>query len=199
MEMRRGSANPIRASGHHAPHKRPDTKLQPPKPSHQINPCVTGGVHTNVMFRMREAHNLCAVRAWVPPLSRPLPRAGGELVRRHVCLAEAVFVHLPHIVLSSRFVPLSPPPGCPARRDPDSRVSCAPVPAPACARFAAARIARLIARVRPRARARRRAHFACRLNRGFFAPARTRRTRRLPDTAPSGQIWSLVLICQMFF
>ncbi len=57
-----------------------------------------------------------------------------------------------------RTLPMPPPSGSPERRDPDSRVSCAPAPAPAGARFAAARIARLIARMRPRARGRRRAH-----------------------------------------
>ncbi len=51
MEMRRGSANPIRASGHKSPAKRSDTKLQPASPSQQIDPCLTGGVHTNVMLR----------------------------------------------------------------------------------------------------------------------------------------------------
>jgi len=43
---------------------------------------------------MRAAHILCSVRAWVPPLFFP------------ACLLEAVSVSIPHVIPSSRFVPL---------------------------------------------------------------------------------------------
>ena len=52
----------------------------------------------------------------------------------------------------SVFAPFSPPPGFSLRRDPASRIMRAGACAPAPARFAAARIARLTARVRPRVR-----------------------------------------------
>ena len=62
--------------------------------------------------------------------------------------------------------------------------ACAPVPARA--RFAAARIARLIARARPRAsEPGRRTHLSRQLLTGFFAPAPARKTKRLPDAASS--------------
>ena len=109
--------------------------------------------------------------------SPDLPRERGEetVLQRHGRPVEAVFVCLPHVVPSSRFVPLRsvlPAAGFPKRRDPNSRVMRAGVRARGRA-FAPARFARLIARAHPCARARRRAHLARWPNRGLFsAPAR---------------------------
>ncbi len=101
---------------------------------------------------------------------------------------------VPHVVPSSHFVPsvpFVPPPARPLRRDPDSRVMCAPAPAPAGARFAAARLARLIAPVRPRART----------GPGRTSPVRSpgpfprrREAGRLPDRRPlpSAAIWGRI-------
>ncbi len=79
--------------------------------------------------------------------------------------------------VSFHSVAFFPPPGFPERRDPDSRVSCAPAPARAGARIAAARFARLIAR------ASRRAHLSRAFLRGFFAPARTAKRSGPADAA----------------
>ncbi len=64
------------------------------------------------------------------------------------------------------------------------RALCARAPAPAGARFAAARFARLIAPAHPCARTERRAHVSCPLLRGLPAPARTEAAsgRRLDPT-----------------
>ncbi len=78
-----------------------------------------------------------------------------------------------------RMAALAPPPRR-TRRDPDSRVSCAPAPAPVRARFAAARIARLIAR------ARRRTHVSRRLLTGFqkvAPPGRATPREAAPDAS----------------
>ena len=59
--MRRGSADPIRASGHKAPHQRPDTKLQSAPDRHtQIGPCLPGGVHSNAISSPKPALRLFA-------------------------------------------------------------------------------------------------------------------------------------------
>ena len=123
-------------------------------------------------------------------MGRHSTRYPAEVRGRAVRLLEAASVRHRHVVPPSRFVPspaaapnaanitdggVGDAPGPPKRRDPDSRVMRACAPAPAGARFAAARIARLIARARLRARGGRRAHLARRLNRGLFAPAPTRR------------------------
>ena len=114
----------------------------------------------------------------------PLPATPGDgrgEFERPADFLKAASVSVPHVVPSSRFVLLRsvlPAVRLPKRRDPDSRVSCAGARVPACARFAAARIARLIARTR------RRAHVSRAFLRGFFAPARTAK-RSGPGNAAS--------------
>ena len=152
----------------------------------------------DVMIRMRAAHMLRSVRAWdlslnlpceggpgwetvsirqrLAPLhgrrvlSRPPASGRGDLRRSDRSLRSSVPLH-PEC---RSFIPFRSTPfhssaaGSPVRRDPNSRVSCAPAPAPAGARFAAARIARLIARARPRTRAGRGAHFTRWPNQGLL-------------------------------
>ena len=127
------------------------------------------------------------------PSSGLFPQAGREGFQRPACPAKALSLSNLHVVLSSCFVPFRSlcPAACPPlRRDPNSRVMCAGAPAPVRARFAAARIARLIARARPRARAERRAHVSRPFLRSFFAPAHTQTASgwRLPlsDLVASG-------------
>ena len=119
-------------------------------------------------------------------MRQPAGGRGGSA--RPAGLPEAVSICVPHVVHSSRFVPLRsvlPAVRSPERRDPDSRVSCAPAPARAGARIAAARFARLIAR------ARRRAHLSRAFLRGFFAPARTAK-RSGPAEAASLLLLSII-------
>ena len=107
-----------------------------------------------------------------PDLSRERERSlsGGCPVPPKPCSSASrmPFVH----PVSFHSVPSSPPPA-PSCDGPFLRAYRLRVPAPARARFAAARFARLIAPVRPHARARRRAHPSRRLHRDFLAPART--------------------------
>ena len=127
-----------------------------------------------------------------PPLPFPLPapQAGRELPG--IRLARAPRSAFLHVVPSSRFVPpLHRPPSM--RRVPDSRVSRAGAPAPASARFAAARFARLIAR------ARQRAHLSRRLLGGFqksALPGCAAPGEAAPESASHGTIISQSARCQ---
>ena len=95
---------------------------------------------------------------------------GGRPVLPRLCLSASCMSFRHPVLFSS--VPFSPP--VVSRRGGTLiRALCARAPAPAGARFAAARFARLIAPAHPCARTERRAHVSCPLLRGLLAPART--------------------------
>ena len=157
MKMRRGSANPIRASGHRAPHKRPDTKLQPAQPPQQILPCLTGAVHTNVMFALKRARpsSRCVMGCHVlhAPGAYPAVLSGMRAAISGRCCgysARVLRLCVFGIGISFRacFVRHSPPPAC---RSGGTLIRAYPAraPAPVGAQTAPARFARLIARARP--------------------------------------------------
>ena len=127
------------------------------------------------MICMRRAHTLCPVRACAPGIPSGFSGSSSS--------AWAVLSIRVRSVLSAARLP--------ERRDPDSRVSCVGARAPAGARIAAARLARLIAR------ARRRTHLACRLNRGRSAPGRHGREAVRADFASLGPIIPLFLKMQV--
>ena len=117
----------------------------------------------DVMIRMHRVHMLWPVRAWAPGIPSRFPG---------FCIFG---MGLP---FQSVFVPFFPPPAAPG----DGtliRAYPARAPAPVGARFAAARIARLIARAR---KARHRAHVSRPFRGSFFAPARNR-SEAPPDGA----------------
>ena len=125
------------------------------------------GIPSGPLQCVMKCHDLNAHGAYAVVLSGMKPRFR---VFRVVSPASS-FRHGFLLPVRRRSVSAAGPPG---QRDPDSRVSSAGACARAGARFAAARLVRLIAR------ARRRAHLSHAFLRGFFAPARTGKSRRLP-------------------
>ena len=98
-------------------------------------------VSWNVMICMRMVHVPCLVPAWSGRFGRVLPvfhPVSRVLRLRHGLSFRSIFVpFFPSPRRTRRtlqMAALAPPPGCPERRDPVSRVSCAGAPAPVRAR-----------------------------------------------------------------
>ena len=139
------------------PHKRPDTKLQPAFPSLLIDPCINGGVHTNVMICHEARHRSCSVSR---PRRRETPLAKCHEMSCFVMfpmplptLRRPVFAYRASIALRS----VPPPPGPFAARIARGRGRP----------LAPARFARLIAPARKAAAGR---TSPVRSRRGFFRP-----------------------------